>query len=239
MARESMKQIMSDASADAIKPHIIANNTIEYTLPDGERRIRLHHTDIVRFMPDGSIVANTGGWQTVTTKERLNRYLPGQIYSHNGVWIYSQEGKEYAFQDGLTIKPDSTVINAGPDPKETQKLRKQVRKYAKDYVKALRNGDVPAPNNGDCWGCLMATKDGRHPMGGKDHIMSHIEEKYYVPSLLVNALERFGASQAAKHNVACIWTGEKDKLFANFDFIWQQIEKMIARWCYQELGLAV
>jgi len=52
----------------------LANNTVEITDPDGTRRIRLHRTDILTFRPDGSIVVDTGGWDTQTTRDRLNTY---------------------------------------------------------------------------------------------------------------------------------------------------------------------
>ena len=198
MSRETMRAIMSDAIQDAINPHIIANNTIEYTLSDGERRIRLHHTDIIIFKTNGSIVFNTGGWQTVTTKERFNRFGKGRFYSDKGIWFYSPgsfDGPQYAFQDGMTLSRNGKVTKAGPDPRKTLNLRKAVRAYAKAYIVALRAGDIPKPNNGDCWGCLKRATDGSHPMGGKDHIRDHIKEKYYVPSLLVNALGAFGGSQ--------------------------------------------
>jgi hypothetical protein len=57
----------------------VANNTYaERRWPD--IAIRLHDTDVVTLHPDGSITLNTGGWYTVTTKDRLNSYLPF------GVW---------------------------------------------------------------------------------------------------------------------------------------------------------
>lgn len=33
--------------------------------------VRLHHTDILSFRPDGSWQARTGGWDTITTRDRL------------------------------------------------------------------------------------------------------------------------------------------------------------------------
>jgi hypothetical protein len=42
--------------------------------PDDEIAVRLHNTDVVTFRRDGAITLNTGGWFTVTTKERINRF---------------------------------------------------------------------------------------------------------------------------------------------------------------------
>ena len=194
--------------------------------------IRLHSTDVVTFKKDGRIVLDSGGYQTMTTKDRLNTYAPARVYQDNGVWYVNGE----PFADGFTIHPDGTTSGHGEDPKAANKLRRQIRAYAKAFVVALRAGDISKPSSGDCWGCCMATNKGEHPMGGRDHILSHIEEVYFVPSLLVNACERFGASDMAKHNIACMWSGQPEKAMDS-DFLWQQIQKMIARWCYQETGL--
>ena len=62
---------------------------------------------------------------------------------------------------------------------------------------------MPMPGEGDCWYCGMHRADGT-PLGdamdtlhsdgsltieeAHDHLLSHMSEKYYVPSLAVNAL---------------------------------------------------
>lgn len=110
--RETMREMMSDVRHTALKPRLIANNTVEYHKEDGARIIRLHHTDILTFQTDNKIVLNTSGWQTVTTKDRMNAHLPwpdykiaatkGQWYIYQGGW----EGKKIAFYDGV-ILPDA------------------------------------------------------------------------------------------------------------------------------------
>jgi hypothetical protein len=57
--------------------------------------VRLHNTDIVTFYSDGQIELNTGGWFTITTKDRMNRYLPApfSIFSVNGSWHVSLSWK--------------------------------------------------------------------------------------------------------------------------------------------------
>lgn len=52
----------------------VANNT-QLIAFGGERKpivLRLHSTNVVTFWSDGTITLNTGGWQTVTTAQRLN-----------------------------------------------------------------------------------------------------------------------------------------------------------------------
>ena len=65
---------------------------------DGETiAIRLHRTDVLSLMADGHIVIRTGGWHTVTTRDRINRYLPKpwSVGSERGATIlytYGQQG---------------------------------------------------------------------------------------------------------------------------------------------------
>mgnify|MGYP003344650536 CR=1 FL=1 len=38
--------------------------------------VRLHATDILTCWPDGTVSVSSGGWKTVTTKARINEFLP-------------------------------------------------------------------------------------------------------------------------------------------------------------------
>jgi hypothetical protein len=82
----------------------IANNT---RLHDrgGYIAVRLHNTDIVDIYPDGKYVLHTGGWQTVTTKDRINSYAPVHIYQRKHVWYMAdRNGNQIEFHDGMTIR---------------------------------------------------------------------------------------------------------------------------------------
>ena len=50
--------------------------------------VRLHSTYIVKFWPDGSVTLHTGGYYTVTTKERINQFITGRIYQKAYKWYY-------------------------------------------------------------------------------------------------------------------------------------------------------
>jgi hypothetical protein len=63
----------------------LANNTYLHQRGDSYA-VRLHATDIVIIHPDGTFSLNTGGWFTVTTKDRINRFSPARVYSEAGVW---------------------------------------------------------------------------------------------------------------------------------------------------------
>lgn len=70
----------------------IANNTrvVDCTMfdesgnPEPAIGILYHHTIVVAFSSNGRVVLNSGGWRTVTTKERLD---------NSGIRVYSVKGK--------------------------------------------------------------------------------------------------------------------------------------------------
>jgi len=78
---------------------------------DGSLAIRYHQTDVVLVAPDGTIVLNTGGWNTNTTKNRMNQAssqfnLGYQVWQENGKWFVRWNKKVILF-DGirLVLKP--------------------------------------------------------------------------------------------------------------------------------------
>jgi len=74
--------------------------------------IVLHNTAVIRFYADGRIVLNTGGWYTVTTKDRLNRCLPYPWHvasdARKGGWgLYENSERVAHYSDGMELRPDS------------------------------------------------------------------------------------------------------------------------------------
>lgn len=159
----------------------VANNTHARILEDSRVAVKLHETDVVIISGAGYWELNSGGWLTLTTKDRINKYSPAGITQRNGIW-YMRDGS--LFYDGIVIDADGIPLKPRKPEAYEKKLatiKKQARAYAKGFVKALEAGLVDYPGAGDCWGCLS---------GGviaKDHIAQHIKENYFVPTLLVNA----------------------------------------------------
>lgn len=70
---------------------------------DGTTRVTYHETDVVTFNAD-KIVLDTGGWQTVTTKTRMNQAsnefgLGYQVYQNNNEWYVMYAGEVYPFKE--------------------------------------------------------------------------------------------------------------------------------------------
>lgn len=79
----------------------IGHNTDLVRLPDGGIGIRLHWTVVVTYERDGSIRLNSGGFETTTTKQRINACLPAgfRVFAKSYKW-YVQIG---GFENGETI----------------------------------------------------------------------------------------------------------------------------------------
>lgn len=83
--------------------------------------VQYHWTVIVRYYRDGRVRLDSGGWQTVTTKQRINELLPPgfRLLQKDFRWYVedcrdcSFEGLTKAplrrsqFRDGMTINPAS------------------------------------------------------------------------------------------------------------------------------------
>jgi hypothetical protein len=69
--------------------------------------VRFHSTVILSFRPDGSVVVNTGGWQTVTTKARLNALLPCRFFAKAYQWYVQPGGRIiYGYRDAEIVTVD-------------------------------------------------------------------------------------------------------------------------------------
>ncbi len=178
--------------------------------------VKYHGNPVVNMFPDGTNTYSSCGWKTSTTKERINWFLPDgfSLYQEKSVWHIANrnKGEGYVFADGIAIDSNGSVYNAAPDNENEaiKKTIKAIKKFVDGYIKALLSGEVEQPGAGDCFYCQMVTTDGRNlgEVSGSDHLISHMEESYYVPSMLVNADKFKGMSILARSTIAQIWQGE-------------------------------
>jgi hypothetical protein len=85
----------------------IGNNTYAYIQADGSVAIELHGTNVVVIYPDDSVMLNSGGWRTSTTKDRINKYSPVRVYQKNYEWFLS-DGTP--FEDRMIVTHDWVVV---------------------------------------------------------------------------------------------------------------------------------
>jgi hypothetical protein len=95
------------AGRDSVK---LGNNTLlekrGYVQNDSVHiAVRLHSTDIVCFFPDGRVTLHSGGYRTMTTKERLNQFIVSTVYQKNYNWfVYrASDGSTVEFTEGMNV----------------------------------------------------------------------------------------------------------------------------------------
>jgi len=81
----------------------VGNNTYAEILHDNSVGIMLHSTYVVKIHPDNTYTLQTGGWQTVTTKDRINQYSPVRVYQRKYEWFVKINGKEFPFMEGMVV----------------------------------------------------------------------------------------------------------------------------------------
>jgi hypothetical protein len=168
--------------------------------------IRLHTTDIIYLLPtkEGETQRYrifAGDWRTSTTCARINEYTGSRISSEMGYWFIDGS----LFTEGMVLDGFGEPEAAYRTPPEevlafrtnAKALDRAIAAYCKGFVKkSIENRSLDFPDIGDCWFCATRpvgkiVARGAEPMGS-DHLINHFIEKYYVPSLLRNALyERF------------------------------------------------
>ena len=65
--------------------------------------IKLHGHSIIQIRPDNSFIVSHCGWQTKTTKDRINTYTNLGIYQRKHVWY---------IKDDLEFQSNSTYLGA-------------------------------------------------------------------------------------------------------------------------------
>jgi hypothetical protein len=109
--------------------------------------VRLHDTDVVTFLPSGSVALDSGGWQTFTTRDRMNRC--GVLASmDSGVPTVRLLGCEtrHPYVDGMVLHRNGTAsYPQGREPRGThdeivsrrrRALAAERRAYARDETPA-------------------------------------------------------------------------------------------------------
>lgn len=89
----------------------VANNT-RLEQFGADIQVVLHGTPVVTYHPDGSVTLKSGGWETVTTKQRINAF-------QNIVWLWQTHREWFVhtrdnsiitnFVDGMRVYPDGRI----------------------------------------------------------------------------------------------------------------------------------
>ena len=137
----------------------LANNTYLIRHDAAQISVRLHATNILTFAPDGTIAVSVGDWDTVTTKYRLNRFLPqewnvrtgGNTYGPGSI-LYHNRKPVASLAMLAIIHPNGKVTgNTELDTRKrnwrnlTNENRRRVYKARYWILKARRGGTTKKP----------------------------------------------------------------------------------------------
>ncbi len=129
----------------------IGNNTYLQRDVRNSNNINVHYhaTDIITFYPNGDVALNTGGWDTVTTKQRLHAYQNaayvgserGTLFAHTGGWS-NPNRKTYVFHDHMVFKADGSVVDSAGKPidgdAEVAKVKEEWRETDRENARISR-----------------------------------------------------------------------------------------------------
>jgi hypothetical protein len=104
--RKLARQEIKKNNPDIISSKKVKNNTRLTIYKNGDKILRLHNTDIIKWQGN-KIILNSGGWLTSTTKSRLNEFLADYsycIYQKNFKWYIDNGGQDrQEFFDGIEL----------------------------------------------------------------------------------------------------------------------------------------
>lgn len=183
-------ELIGDDFCSIVKAKFVARNTLAIDWENGNKTIRLHNTDVVTFKPSGEIVLDSGGWNTPTTRDRINLYLPATWYIQTikGDMFVTTPAGTFSHVDGATFwkngKPRKPTLHKN---KEKQKKidTKLIDQYCVNLILAFENDP-----SGDPW-VAPDSKTGKY---AEQYVRGWLEEKYHFQSLIVAALRYGGFS---------------------------------------------
>lgn len=79
----------------------LGNNTYLVRIDAESIGVQLHNTVVVTIHKDGTYTLNSGGWRTVTTKNRINEYCPVRVNQRKYEWYVGDE--DIPFKDGIRV----------------------------------------------------------------------------------------------------------------------------------------
>lgn len=84
---------------------------------NGYTKVVYHQTVVVKFNSE-EIILNSGGYQTYTTKHRMNQAaatfdLNYQVYQKDYEWFVEFDGQTFEFEDGMRLMKEGDVLTLG------------------------------------------------------------------------------------------------------------------------------
>lgn len=246
------KEMLENVPFKIFDSKLVARNTVYYKDNIGNEYIRLYKTDIViRYKMKDVIRLSSGGYKSKTTKDRINTWIDKflgntgyKIIPRNGIWYIADDKRSVVFTDGMMLYKENGeffIVDQSNHKTEEDliKLNKKIHEYCKEFIEKFMNDEIPAPSNTDCWFCAI------FPNTSAEHIYSHLDEKYYVPSMLYNSI--FNNKESSISQVTLSYTKSKWNISRKYrsqnypiaieDLIKDQLTKNLKKYIKLQLGL--
>lgn len=198
---ETATRIEGRPIPEIIKSRLVAKNTLRYTMfPEPgihAESIVYHKTRILVLTYDNqykarpllSVMVNTNGYNTVSTRDRLNEFLPSgwNVHTEKGfMFVRTPAGTfphvDGATYDGATGKPHKPELH-----KDSRAVAVALKRKIDKFCRALDSEGFPEPCAGDPW-----VFDWNPRAVGEHVLLDWLDSCYVNGSLIVNALRRKG-----------------------------------------------
>lgn len=73
-----------------------------YKMPNG-LTVHFYHQSPIVIESETQIRLDNCGYQTMTTKERINRYCPFRVFQENFKWYVNYKGETIPFENGMVL----------------------------------------------------------------------------------------------------------------------------------------
>ncbi|MBD3268473.1 hypothetical protein GF373_17535 [bacterium] len=205
--------------------------------------LKYHETDVVTYHADGSYTLDANGWQTKTTKRRINEFSPFNIIWREKVWFVSGPGiKDYVpFTSPMKIDPNARVTDwlefTPKDHKRVQfqrSLGEAIVEYANELTDRLFDGEIHTPGPGGCEECAKLDYD--REVENNNHLLQHITNGEYEPHFVSFILRQPQVSKMARGLGYGALTGDTRESFATKSAK-RQIRYAIKRYMRTHLGV--
>jgi hypothetical protein len=170
------------------------NNTLQYRAQEnGCTYWALYDTDIVGVHGD-RVIVDTGGYNTVTTRARLNDVLrqldAGAVYTIKGVIYYRWRGVSTPFDRRIGINLDTGLVKPDRKVEVLDKTTKQIAAY----MAAWKKKGLPKDSSGDPW--IFPDKQGRYDIA-PEVMIDWVKGRYVFRNLYAYALRHAGVTPGA------------------------------------------
>lgn len=219
-----------------------------FRVEDDTLDVQLHSTVIARMQSTGAVELNTGGWRTPITKRYMNDFIsPWNLYQEQSVWYLVFHGEiksPHPYVDHVRVYSSGKIVYPTayiPNVAKQQRRSREIARYAREFARKVVSGEIPAPGPGDCFDCYLVTEKGIS-LGDVtetvDHLLSHIGERYYVPSLLANAIAEYPIGPMFQAAITAAWSGNHGMAWVferTGDLAAKQIASSIRRYLHRRL----